>query len=32
MKKIISILLAAVLLPGTVFAEKKYSGDIQILG
>ena len=32
MKKIISILLAAVLLTGTVFAEKKYSGDIQIIG
>ena len=32
MKQIISILLAAVLLTGTVFAEKKYSGDIQIIG
>lgn len=31
MKKIISVLFAAFLLAGPVFAEKKYSGDVQIL-
>ena len=32
MKRIISTLLTAFLLTGTIFAEKKYSGDVQILG
>lgn len=32
MKKIISTLLTVFLLTGTIFAEKKYSGDVQILG